>query len=123
MQTFILGLRYFFIDLLGGIVRWPVWWYTRGLLFVAKGGGSWIGGYAKSLALNVWVKNLFIPMYGMYDWQSRIISFFMRFAQIVFRAIGVFFLSIIVLIVIVAYVIAPPLTIMALFYQLVGLYG
>ena len=103
-------------------MRWPVWWYTRGLLFVVRGGGSWIRSYSKSLALNVWMKNLFVPMYGMYDWQSRIISFFMRLAQIAARAVGVLLLSIAVLVVIVIYVVAPPLTILALITQFVSLY-
>ncbi|MBU4315172.1 hypothetical protein KJ673_02085 [Patescibacteria group bacterium] len=123
MQTFLLGLRYFFIDLIGGILRWPIWWYTRGLVLVAKGGKGWIMGYAKSLALSVWLKNLFVPMYGMYDWQSRIISFLMRVAQIIVRAIGVLFLIIAVFIVMVIYLLLPIATVGTFIYEIVSLYA
>ena len=123
MQTLTLGLRYFFIDLIGGVLRWPFWWYTQGLLFILKGGRSWIMNYVKTLGLRVWIKNLFVPMYGMRDWQSRIISFFMRFAQIIFRAIGVLILIIGVIFVVAIYIIVPPLTIVTFFYQLIAFYG
>ena len=103
-------------------MRWPIWWYTRGFVFVARGGMSWVKTYAKSIAINVWMKNLFVPMYGMYDWQSRIISFFMRLAQIAVRAVGVLFISIGVLIVIVIYILAPPITILAFITQFIALY-
>ncbi|HAL50060.1 MAG: hypothetical protein UU40_C0006G0033 [Candidatus Uhrbacteria bacterium GW2011_GWD2_41_121] len=122
MQIFLLGLRYFFIDLIGGVVRFPFWWYTHGLVFVARGGWGWISGYAKSLALNVWVKNLFVPMYGMYDWQSRIISFFMRVAQIIGRAIGVFILIILVVLFLALYVAILPVTVITFIYQFLALY-
>lgn len=123
MQTFLLGLRYLFIDLVGGIIKWPIWWYTKGFAFVLKGGISWISTYSKSLALNVWLKNLFVPMYGMNDWQSRLISIFMRLVQIVFRAIGVLLLSVVVLAAVLLYLALPPLTIVSLIYQFIALYA
>ena len=45
------------------------------------------------------MNNLFTPMYGQYDWQGRIISFFVRLFQLIFRLIGfgVFFILILVL--------------------------
>lgn len=89
---------------------------------MAKGGATWIASYAKSLALRVWIKNLFVPMYGMYDWQSRLISFFMRLAQIVFRGIGVVLLSGVVLFIVLIYLIAPPLTIIFFVSQFIALY-
>lgn len=123
MQIFLLGLRYFFIDLIGGVLKFPIWWYGRGLLMVAGGGVAWIVGYAKSLSLSVWMKNLFVPMYGMYDWQSRIISFFMRLAQIFFRALGVLLITIVVLIVFMAYLALPIVTVFAFIYQIISLYA
>jgi len=35
----------------------------------------------------VWIKNIFTPMYGQTDWQGKLISFFMRLFQIIFRGI------------------------------------
>jgi hypothetical protein len=123
MSTFLLGLRYFFIDLLGGVLRFPIWWYSHGLFIIARGGASWISGYAKSISISVWMKNLFVPMYGMYDWQSRIISFFMRLVQVFFRAIGVLLVTIAVSIIVIVYLLLPIATISALVYQIIGLYA
>lgn len=63
----------------------PIWWYTRGALRSAQ----WCFGLLEwgnlELALGVWLRNIFVPMYGQYDWQGRIISFVMRVVQIIFR--------------------------------------
>lgn len=40
----------------------------------------------KSMAVGVWVKNIFVPMFGQRDWQSRIISFVMRVVNIIGRS-------------------------------------
>lgn len=42
----------------------------------------------KSLGLGVWIKNIFVPMYGQRDWQGVLISIFIRIMQIVFRSIA-----------------------------------
>ncbi|MSU75754.1 MAG: hypothetical protein EXS55_04555 [Candidatus Magasanikbacteria bacterium] len=67
------------------IIYFPLWWYTGGL----KHALLWCVGVLKrgnqSLAPGLWLKNIFVPMYGQYDWQGKIISFFMRLAQVVFR--------------------------------------
>lgn len=118
MQTLILGFKYFFIDLVGGVIRWPFWWYTNGLLLVGTWGWQTITGYAKMLAVGVWIKNVFVPMFGFYDWQSRLISIFMRLANIIGRSIAVFLLALLVLVCVVAYVLILPFSIIVLFYQI-----
>lgn len=71
----------FFLD----IFYFPVWWYTAGakrsLLFsfrVLQSGNQ-------QLAPGLWLKNIFVPMYGQYDWQGRLMSFFMRSVNVVIR--------------------------------------
>lgn len=118
MQTFVLGLKYFFIDLVGGILRWPIWWYTRGLLMAVNWGIQTIKMYARMLAISVWIKNIFVPMFGFYDWQSRLISIFMRIVNIIGRSIGIFILSIVVLILVMIYVFILPVATLAFLYQL-----
>lgn len=120
MSTFTLGLRYFFIDLIGGIIRWPFWWYTKGFVHVTRSGMNFIKMYARMLSIRVWIKNIFVPMFGMYDWQSRLISFFMRVAQIIIRSIGLFFLTIAVFFLIAAYLISLPVAIVGAVYHLTG---
>jgi len=118
MNAFGLGLKYFFIDLVGGIVRWPVWWYTKGLFLTFQWATSAIQSYAKMIGLVVWMKNIFVPMYGTRDWQSRIISFFVRVFQIIARSIILIVWSLIMLLFVVAYVSLPVLSLFgALFHM------
>lgn len=76
------------IEAILDIIYFPIWWYTggvwRALLFcfnMLKEGNS-------HFAPGLWLRNLFVPMYGQFDWQGRIISFFMRSAQIFARLIA-----------------------------------
>jgi len=39
----------------------------------------------------IWVKNIFIPMYGQYNAIGRFISFFVRLFQIISRSLILFF--------------------------------
>lgn len=69
-------------------VYFPFWWYTvgakkTGLFFWQK----FLNG-ERTIGVRVWLVNLFQPMYSQTDWQGRLISFFMRLVQIVFRALA-----------------------------------
>jgi len=114
-------VRYFFVALFASFVRAPIWWYGHGLLFVVKTLFAWATGYAKTMALGVWMKNLFVPMFGMYDWQSRMISFFMRVFQILFRTFMLFVWSLLLLFLFALYVALPIFTVTFFFYHLIGL--
>lgn len=65
----------------------PVWWYSRGLWRQLRGAAGSFVGKQRDLAIDVWLKNLLVPMYGQYDMVGRLISFFMRLVQIIGRAI------------------------------------
>lgn len=86
---------------------WPLWWYSRGFLIVLKAAGKKIAQAWQGLALGVWLKNIFRPMYGMSDLASRIISFFMRLFQIIFRFIIFIFLTVFILLLPIVYLAAP----------------
>ena len=43
--------------------------------------------YAASLSLKIWLKNLFVPMYGQYDLAGRIISFVLRIVVLFYRLV------------------------------------
>lgn len=70
------------------IVYAPVWWYTvgikRAILFAVQ--LFQVGN--TELAPGLWLKNLFVPMYGQYDWQGRLMSFFMRVVNVIGRTIA-----------------------------------
>ncbi len=76
-----------FYDVGGGLVAAPFFWYSRGLIDAAKWCRRfWLEGWNR-FGLGVWVKNLFVPMYGQNDITGRLISFFMRLVEIIGRFI------------------------------------
>lgn len=72
----------------------------------------------RRIGLSIWVANLFKPMYGQRDWQSVLISFFMRLFQIIFR--GFFLLVWLLAMILLAlfWLLLPLLVI----YQLIGFF-
>ena len=76
-----------FIEILVDFLYWPIWWYSKGFFKILLMSFRQIFYQYEYLGLGVWVKNIFTPMYGMYDWESRIISFLVRFAEIIGRSI------------------------------------
>jgi hypothetical protein len=64
------------------------WWYSVTVPGAVKGYIANLRAEFGRLGLGVWLQNLFVPMYGQYDWQSRIISFVVRLFQIVVRGLG-----------------------------------
>lgn len=69
------------------ILYFPLWWYGRGAINAAEFSWQFFKLGNERLAPGLWLANLFVPMYGQYDWEGRIISFIMRLVQIVFRSI------------------------------------
>lgn len=85
---YILILQRLFLEALFDVVYFPVWWYTGGVkhaglrcLELCKQGN-------RALAPGLWLVNIFVPMYGQYDWQGRLISFFIRSANVFGRALA-----------------------------------
>jgi len=101
-----------FVDILGSIAYFPLWWYTRGLGNVVGAALHAIRYRSQSYALKIWIRNFFVPMYGQYDWAGRLISVFMRFFVILGRSIALAVESVIYGVGIVIWIIAPPVTIL-----------
>ncbi len=108
------------VTMVGDLVYFPVWWYSSGLGEAVSFALRALRGYSRTLGLSVWVQNLFVPMYGQNDWQSRIISFFMRLVQIIGRVIILAVWSLMILGLLTLYVIAPVLLISLALYHLLG---
>ncbi len=117
-QTPLLVLRYFFIDFFGGIVGFPVWWYTRGVALMFAWAARSVQGQFVSLGLGVWMKNLFVPMYGATDIWGKIISFGIRLFMIVFRSIVLVGWIVIVIAVLIAYLVSLPLATLGTLFHL-----
>lgn len=64
------------------------WWYT----VTVPAAWAWFTASVRRdiarLGVRVWLQNLFVPMYGQYDWQSRLISFLVRLVQLLVRSLG-----------------------------------
>lgn len=82
-----LTLKFIALDVVGDIVYWPVWWYTRGLKKLILYIYNEVAYFENRIGLHMWLKNLFKPMYGQYDWQGRLISFFMRFCVLIYKLV------------------------------------
>jgi len=106
------------LGLVFDIFYFPVWWYSRGAMMVLGGLGRMIAGEEKSLALMVWVKNIFRPMYGVRGWDGYLISFLVRFFQIIVRSISLLICIAIALALFVLWLVFPLAVIGQIFYQL-----
>ncbi|MFA6536880.1 MAG: hypothetical protein WCT18_00600 [Patescibacteria group bacterium] len=85
------SFKFVFREFLFDVLAFPLWWYTTGTQKAFIRTKKFITDAVDELGVVVWIKNLFVPMYGQYDWQGRLISFVMRFFQIIFRSVIVFF--------------------------------
>jgi hypothetical protein len=101
--------------MLKDIVSFPIWWYTRGIIYMFERLLFSARRQAAFFAVNLWVRNVFVPMYGQYDWQGRIISFFIRLIQIVFRSLAYIFWLGILAGVAIFYVFAPIVLVVFIF--------
>ena len=100
------------------IFWFPWWWYSQGWFIWIGYWWAWLNKISRGLALAVWLKNIFVPMYGQRDIVSFLISFMMRIIQIIFRLAIWLVCWVIALLAIMALPAAP----VAVFYYLYILY-
>ncbi|MFA6322964.1 MAG: hypothetical protein WCX71_05880 [Candidatus Buchananbacteria bacterium] len=109
------------LDFIFDFVYWPIWWYTKGFVKVLIFAKNEIVEQAEILGVGVWLKNLFTPMYGMYDWESRLISFLVRLTLLFFRLILLFVWSIFVVIFLIFWLILPIIIVWEIYLNLINL--
>ena len=96
-----------FLALFFEIFYAPIWWYTHGLVWFVRCAGRSVRETARSLALELWVKNIFVPMYGQYDFWGRVVSFIVRLANIFRRGLWVALWALMCLCVILLWILTP----------------
>jgi hypothetical protein len=103
------------------ILWFPLWWYTKGLKLTLKKLANAVKNSVKLFALDIWVKNLFVPMYGETSITGRIISFMVRLFMIMVRglAVGIWAMGAVALAL--AYIAVPPALIINMLYHLGGI--
>lgn len=114
-------MRYFLVDVIGGIVLFPFWWYSKGLLRVGQWMMNSLTEERANLGIGVWMKNLFVPMYGVNDITGRLVSFFMRVVQIVGRTIVLFFYAFLLILALLAYLLLPIFVVYQILFHFVGI--
>ncbi len=104
---------------LGSIIFFPIWWYSLGFIrFVSRIVSFWVNEQ-QSLGFSVWLKNIFVPMYGQNDFAGRTISFFIRLIQIIVRGIALLFWILIGLALMLVWLALPLGIILATAFQLI----
>ena len=87
----------------------PLWWYTTGL---KRQGRTLLRQvrYANDVSgVSPWLTNLFVPMFGQHDIAGRVISFFMRLAQLLVRFLVYVGYVLVAVLLLVLYVVIPPI--------------
>ena len=105
---FLVSLGKVFLKFLRDVLYFPVWWYTKGLVTTWQWFVSMVLKAAKRLSLVIWLKHMFVPMYGQYNFWGRIISFFMRIVVLILRLIAFFFNFIFFAIITLIYLVILP---------------
>lgn len=105
------------IRIFADILYFPIWWYSVGFLRQVKGISIFLHNQEQSLGFFIWLKNIFVPMYGQRDFAGRLISFLIRLVQITFRGVLLLIWLILLLSLIIVWLVGPVLLILVLFWQ------
>ncbi len=101
-----------------GVIFFPFWWYSLGFVSFARKVFSFLQEEQRVLGFTVWLKNIFVPMYGQHDFSGRLISFVIRLFQIVVRGLALIFWALLSLIALIIWLALPFLLLIAIIYQL-----
>jgi hypothetical protein len=80
-----------FLELLADLWRFPWWWYTGGAKLVALWCWEGFSDTRARLAIGLFARYLFHPMYQDYSWQGRAISLFMRLFLLIVKLVRLVF--------------------------------
>jgi len=114
-------LSYFFIivlEFVGKILYFPLWWYGVGLIKKIKSLFIFLKDKEKNLGFSVWLKNIFVPMYGQRDFAGRLISFAIRLIQVIVRGLIFLIWLFLTLGALLIWLFFPVLLFMALIFQI-----
>jgi hypothetical protein len=79
------------LNMLWGIIYFPFWWYTRGLVFITAICGRFLSRQEKSLAIMLRIKNLNRPLYENQELLGMLASLWVRIFQIIWRSLIMLF--------------------------------
>jgi hypothetical protein len=120
---FVLILQRLLIEAVLDIIYFPVWWFTAGVVHAGKWCANLFRAGNFRLAPGLWLKNIAVPMYGQYDWQGKIISFFMRLIQVIFRSSLLLVWLAVCLSFFVFYLLLPVVATIGIIFSFTQIYG
>ena len=121
--NFKLSSKFLAVDLVGSFLYFPLWWYSAGLLRTAKYCVRVFRAKATRFGVVIWIKNLFVPMYGQHDMAGRLVSFFMRVLTIVYYSVVLVVLIVFLLALMAAWMVFPLVVASGFFGQLIAYIG
>lgn len=113
-------IRFIGKDFLGDFLAFPLWWYSKGTVKIIQFIMEKTSQRAYTLSLRIWIKNLFVPMYGQYDIAGRIISFILRIFVLMYRLILFIIWFIVLLCLLGIWLFGPIAVLYYIIYQLFG---
>lgn len=116
-----LSVYYFFTYGISQVLMLPVWWYTRGLNKLIQRLADWQIVEWRRLALWVWIKNLFTPMFHDYTIIGRGLSFVMRVIIITIRLVSLIAKFAFKVALLIMWILLPPITVIGLLASLFNL--
>ncbi len=105
-------------QVLWDFLYFPLWWYSAGLFKTIRGVVGFCQNQESSIGFTIWLKNIFVPMYGQSDMAGRFVSFFIRVIQIIYRGFLMLFILVFAIGFLIFYLILPPLILFAIWKQL-----
>jgi hypothetical protein len=107
------------VQIIWEFLYFPIWWYSQGWLRFAKSLYRFLSWQNASLGTGIWLKNIFVPMYGQTDFSGRLISFFMRLVQVIFRGILLIVIFFLCLTLLFLWALVPIFVVYAIILQLI----
>jgi hypothetical protein len=114
------SVRFLLLDIIGDVLYFPVWWYTKGLTDVATRMGQAFLDFLDELNIGILTKSLLKPMYGDYTWSGRLISFPVRLTHLCVLLVAAFVWGFILLLFLLFWILLPLFLVYNIGYQLFG---
>ena len=116
MFAYKIFIKDLFLDTVWEILYFPIWWYSRGFKKTAIFCWRRINDGWKSLALSIFIKNFFKPMYGQRGWDAYILSLVIHSLQISWRLLLMAFWTLFWLFILILWIFLPVFIIWQLIF-------
>ncbi len=85
IMTYRIFIKDLFLDTIWEVLYFPIWWYSRGFKKTVLFCWRRINNGWDVLALSIFLKSFFKPMYGQRGWDAYVLSLATHFLQLVWR--------------------------------------